>query len=105
GSGALREFHQCDRLPWGSVSISATGPTPALCASTARCPESVVFPVPPFCDAKTRICTCALSLSCQARQVPPVSLRLGRLPCCEERSPQLQKFRCKSVIPASLILC
>ena len=29
-----------------------TGPAPARWACTAKCPERVVFPDPPFCDAK-----------------------------------------------------
>src|SRR5690606_17696378 len=44
-------FHQSASEPWGSMSISTTGPAPARCAWTARCPESVVFPDPPFCEA------------------------------------------------------
>src|SRR5580658_4578084 len=55
GSSAVRAFHHCARLPCGSVSISETGPTPARQASTARCPDKVVFPDPPFCDAMTTV--------------------------------------------------
>ena len=35
----------------------ADGAGPAFCACTARCPDRVVFPDPPFCDAiaRTRI--------------------------------------------------
>src|SRR5690606_41369804 len=51
GYSASRSFHQSAREPWGSMSISTTGPAPARCAWTARCPESVVFPDPPFCEA------------------------------------------------------
>src|SRR5208282_102344 len=53
GVGIVREFHHSERLPWGSQSINATGPTPAISASTARWPDSVVFPEPPFCEANT----------------------------------------------------
>ena len=33
-----------------------TGPSPALSASTAKCRDRVVFPAPPFCEARTMIC-------------------------------------------------
>ena len=42
--------------PCGSVSISATGPMPASSASTARWPDKVVLPEPPFWEANTRTC-------------------------------------------------
>ena len=42
-----------DGDPCGSVSTSATGPAPCRPASTAICPERVVFPDPPFCEANT----------------------------------------------------
>jgi hypothetical protein len=33
-----------------------TGPSPARSASTARCRDNVVFPAPPFCEARTITC-------------------------------------------------
>src|SRR5437764_15492798 len=51
GVGASRVFHHDARLPWGSVSMTATGPAFLCSASTARCAVSVVLPLPPFCDA------------------------------------------------------
>src|SRR5215210_2368167 len=54
GMSASRSFHQSARLPCGSMSIRQTGPAPASCACTARCPDRVVFPDPPFCDAIAR---------------------------------------------------
>src|SRR6266436_1564987 len=59
GVSATRVFHQAAKLPCGSVSTTATGPAPASSASTAKCALSVVFPVPPFCDAMVRTCICA----------------------------------------------
>ena len=35
-------------LGFGSISISTTGPAPASWACTARCPDKVVLPDPPF---------------------------------------------------------
>jgi hypothetical protein len=39
------------------MSIRQTGPAPDNWACTARCPDKVVLPDPPFCDAiaKTRM--------------------------------------------------
>src|SRR5262249_16472699 len=54
GASATRAFHHAAKLPWGSVSTTATGPAPARSASTAKCAARVVFPVPPFCDAMVR---------------------------------------------------
>ena len=51
GKSSSRSFHQSASEPCGSMSISTTGPAPARCAWTARWPDSVVFPEPPFCDA------------------------------------------------------
>ena len=53
GVAASRQFHHFAKLPCGSVSISATGPAPAISACTPICPASVVLPDPPFCEAKT----------------------------------------------------
>ena len=36
GNSASRSFHQSEREPWGSMSISTTGPAPARWAWTAR---------------------------------------------------------------------
>src|SRR3954467_5579559 len=54
---ASRSFPQSGRLPCGARSIRHSGPAPASCACTARCPDKVVLPDPPFCDAiaKTRM--------------------------------------------------
>src|SRR4051794_30960241 len=54
---ASRSFHQSARLPCGSMSIRQTGPAPESWACTARWPDRVVLPDPPFCDAnaKTRM--------------------------------------------------
>src|SRR5689334_11550555 len=54
GMSASRSFHQSARLPCGSMSIRQTGPAPDICACTARCPDKVVLPDPPFCDAKAK---------------------------------------------------
>src|SRR4029453_7786706 len=51
GVGASRVFHHDARLPWGSVSMMATGPALLCSASTAKWAVSVVLPLPPFCDA------------------------------------------------------
>ena len=51
GYSASRSFHQSASEPCGSMSIRTTGPAPARCACTARCPDKVVFPEPPFCEA------------------------------------------------------
>ena len=56
GVSASRSFHQSAKLPWGSVSTSATGPKPARSACTAICPASVVLPEPPFCEANAITC-------------------------------------------------
>src|SRR3546814_5428419 len=49
---ASRSFHQSASEPWGSISIRTTGPAPASWACTARWPDKVVLPEPPFCDAR-----------------------------------------------------
>src|SRR5690606_30601177 len=54
GYSASRSFHQSASDPCGSISIRTTGPAPAYCAWTARCPDKVVLPDPPFCDANAR---------------------------------------------------
>src|SRR6188768_4265359 len=36
------------------MSMRQTGPAPASCACTARWPDKVVLPDPPFCDAIAR---------------------------------------------------
>ena len=51
GVSALRAFHQPARPPCGSASMTATGPTSAASAATARCAESVVSPDPPLREA------------------------------------------------------
>src|SRR6266446_3312492 len=61
GVGASRVFHHDVRLPWGSVSMTATGPAFLCSASTAKCAVSVVLPLPPFCDAIVRIRIYALT--------------------------------------------
>src|SRR5581483_10894726 len=55
GVGARRAFHQWARDPCGSVSIKAISPAPARAASTARWPDRVVLPEPPFWDAATMV--------------------------------------------------
>ena len=47
GNSSSRSFHQSASEPWGSMSISTTGPEPARCAWTARWPDRVVFPDEP----------------------------------------------------------
>src|SRR3546814_6368993 len=54
GRSVSRSFHQSASDPCGSMSISTTGPAPASWACTARWPERVDLPDPPFCEANAR---------------------------------------------------
>src|SRR5688572_26775027 len=76
GMSAWRSFHQSARLPCGSISIRQTGPAPASCACTARCPDRVVLPDPPFCDAIART------------RIPFPSPNDGDLPSTDSKGPK-----------------
>ena len=56
GAALLRSFHHAASEPCGSVSIRATGPQLASSACTARWPDSVVLPEPPFCEQSATTC-------------------------------------------------
>jgi hypothetical protein len=56
GTSLARSFHQAASEPCGSLSTIATGPMPASSAWTARCPERVVLPEPPFCEQSATTC-------------------------------------------------
>ena len=55
GNSACRSFHQSASDACGSMSINTTGPAPARWAWTARCPDRVVLPEPPFCEASAKM--------------------------------------------------
>src|SRR5579875_877000 len=55
GAAAARTFHHAANPPCGSVSNTAVRRAVCLAASTARCPQRVVFPTPPFWLARTTV--------------------------------------------------
>src|ERR1017187_8172014 len=73
GVSAWRFSCHVVKVPCGSVSIRKTGPFPARSASTERCAQSVVLPLPPFCELITivrmELCLHVCMHSCKHRKV------------------------------------